>query len=176
MKGTGMIKPIMTFLVCLLVFPIQSYSEKSSTPESLGRELISIWQNGNIEDLGAIVSENAEYEAAQQNYTYKGLEKFKSYVGHASKFAKDLELKITSINSTQSTAAIEWIMTGIQDRPIPGRITIATNKEFTVKGVTLIKVEDGLITKATDYLDVLGFVLQLGARVELPGGVVLEMK
>jgi len=67
-------------------------------------------------------------------------------------------------------------MRGIQDRPIPGRIEIPSNKEFKVKGVTIIEVKDGRITKATDYMDLLGFMIQLGARVELPGGVVLERK
>ena len=169
-------KLMISILVCLLIIPMQSCSEKNSIPESLGRELISIWQNGNIEDLGAIVSEYALYEAAQQNHTYKGLEQFGSYVGHVSLFAKNLKIDVISVNSSKSNATIEWIMTGIQDRPIPGRVTIPTNKEFMVKGVTLIEVEDGLITKATDYMDVLGFVIQLGARVELPGGVVLETK
>ena len=46
------------------------------------------------------------------------------------------------------------------------------NKEKT----NIIHVKDGLITKAIDYLDSLGFLVQLGAKVELPGGVVLEMK
>ena len=169
-------KHIIAILVCLLIVPIQSCCEKSSIPELLGRELIGIWQNGNIEDLNAILSENVVYEAAQQNHTYKGFEQFGSYVGHVSKFAKDLKIEVISVNSSKSTATVEWIMTGIQDRPIPGRVTIPTNKEFMVKGVTLIEVEDGLITKAIDYMDVLGFVIQLGARVELPGGVVLETK
>ena len=169
-------KYIIAVIVCILIVPMQSCAETSSTAESLGRKLIGIWQNGNIEDLGAIVSENAVYEAAQQNHAYKGLEQFGSYVGHLSKFAKDLKIDVLSLNSSKTTATIEWVMTGIQDRPIPGSIEIGTNKEFKVKGVTLIEVKDGLITKATDYMDVLGFVIQLGARVELPGGVVLEMK
>jgi hypothetical protein len=83
----GKMKHIIAILVCLLIIPIQGNSEKSSIPESLGRELIDIWENGNIEDLDAILSETAVYEAAQQNYTYKGLEQVGSYVGYVRKFA-----------------------------------------------------------------------------------------
>ena len=50
---------------------------------------------------------------------------------------------------------------------------MATNKSFTLKGTTIIEMEKGMITKATDYMDVMGFVIQLGARVELPGGTLL---
>jgi steroid delta-isomerase-like uncharacterized protein len=151
-------------------------SENNSVAETQGRALIEIWQNGNVEDLDLIMAANSVYEAAQQAHSYKGLEEVKSYVGHVVLFAKDLKIEVISARSAKSSASVEWVMTGVQDRPIPGRVTVPTNKEFMVKGVTLIEVEDGLITKATDYMDVLGFVIQLGARVELPGGVVLEME
>ena len=93
-------KYIIIIIAFLLVVPIQSCSEKNSTAESFGRELMGIWQNGNIEDLQAIVSENAVYEAAQQNQVYKGLEQFGGYVGHLSKFAKDLKIDIISLTSS----------------------------------------------------------------------------
>ena len=164
------------FIFISLLIPMYACSENSSVAETQGRVLIGIWENGNVEDLDVIMSANSVYEAAQQNHTYKGIEEIKSYVGHVVLFAKDLKIEVISVNSAKSSATLEWVMTGIQDRPIPGRVTVPTNKEFMVKGVTLIEIEDGLITKATDYMDVLGFVIQLGARVELPGGVVLEMK
>ena len=169
----------MKLFICIvigLLIPMYGCSENISVAETQGRALINIWENGNIEDLDKIMSANPVYEAAQQNHSYKGLEEVKSYVGHVVLFAKDLKIEIISVISTKSSATIEWVMTGIQDRPISDIITVPTNKEFMVKGVTLIEVEDGLITKATDYMDVLGFVIQLGAKVELPGGVVLEMK
>jgi hypothetical protein len=64
-------------------------------------------------------------------------------------------------------------MRGVQDRPIAGRVPVATGRSFAIRGATLIEMKDGRIRRAADYIDVLGFVLQLGARVELPGGVVL---
>ena len=64
-------------------------------------------------------------------------------------------------------------MSGVQNKPISGTVNIATNKDYKLNGVTLLEFDNGLIIKATDYMDVLGFVLQLGACVELPGGVEL---
>jgi hypothetical protein len=46
---------------------------------------------------------------------------------------------------------------------------------MTIKGATLVRVEAGKITRAADYLDALGFVLQLGSEVALPGDVVLKL-
>jgi steroid delta-isomerase-like uncharacterized protein len=137
---------------------------------------LQIWENGNISDLENIMVKDAIYEAAQQNYSYKGIEEIGKYVGHVHSFSSDLKIEIISINSTKEFSVLEWVMTGIQDRPIPGHVLIGTNREFRLKGITMIEIKDGRIRKATDYMDVLGFVMQLGARVELPGGGVLESK
>ncbi len=168
-------KLFMCIMISLLI-PLFGCSDNSSVAETQGRALLKIWENGKVEDLELIMSANSVYEAAQQNHSYEGLDEVKTYVGHVALFAKDLKIEVVSVNSANSIATFEWIMTGIQDRPIPGRVTVPTNKEFMVKGVTLVEVEGGLITKATDYMDVLGFVIQLGGKVEFPGGVVLEMK
>jgi hypothetical protein len=39
----------------------------------------------------------------------------------------------------------------------------------------MIEVADGMIVRAADYIDTLGFVLKLGATLELPGGVRLSI-
>ncbi|MFC1628907.1 ester cyclase [Gemmatimonadota bacterium] len=144
-----------------------------SVPEDLGRALIAVWESGAVEDLDEIIAIDSAYEAAQQGYVYEGIDAIKGYVGHVRMFASDLRVEVLSVNSTKTTAVLEWEMTGVQTQPIPGRVVVATNRNFSIKGVTLVEVEGGLIKTATDYMDVLGFVIQLGARVELPGGVVL---
>ena len=159
-----------------LSIALMSCTKKTYISESHGEALIRIWENGNIQDLGKIMAHDAVYEAAQQGHSYNGIDEIGNYVGHVNSFAKDLKIKIISLKSSETSAVVEWIMSGIQNRPIEGRVSVATNREFNVKGVTIIEINDGLISKATDYMDVLGFVIQLGARVELPGGMVLELK
>jgi len=39
--------------------------------------------------------------------------------------------------------------------------------------MTRIEVKNGKIERASDYMDVLGFVIQLGSQIELPGGIVI---
>lgn len=167
---------ISSFIMLGFLIALFGCSENASIPESQGRELMRIWENGNIQALNRVITSDAIYEAAQSGDSYKGIDAFGRYVGHVNLFAKDLKIEVLSVNSTDTTAVLEWKMTGIQSRPIQGRVSVATNREFTVKGVTLVEVKNGLICKATDYMDVLGFVIQLGARVELPGGVVIGSK
>ena len=84
-------------------------------------------------------------------------------------------LRAAGIEDVVETDAVaEWTMTAIQSEPIPGRVPVATGNPITLNGVTLIHVDGGKITHAADYLDALGFVLQLGSEVALPGGIVLK--
>ena len=68
---------------------------------------------------------------------------------------------------------VELTLTAKHTSPIKGKVPIATNKDITLNGATLVEFKDGKIAKASDYMDVLGFVIQLGSKVELPGGVVI---
>jgi hypothetical protein len=68
---------------------------------------------------------------------------------------------------------VEWTFRANQSSPITGRIPIATNNDVILNGVTLIEFKEGKIEKASDYIDVLSFVMQLGSKLELPGGVVI---
>jgi steroid delta-isomerase-like uncharacterized protein len=159
--------------VITLLFAVSGSAADSPPAEVLGRSLIEVWESGNVDDLDSIMSANSSYVAAQQGHAYEGLAEVKRYVGHVVHFATALEIEVLSATSMGSTAVIEWEMRGIQNRPIPGWIEIATGKRFSLRGVTIVEVENGLIHKATDYMNVLDFVVQLGARLELPGGVVL---
>ena len=44
-----------------------------------------------------------------------------------------------------------------------------------MNGVTIIEMEGGRIIRAADYVDTLPMMLQLGGRVEMPGGGVIEL-
>ena len=137
--------------------------------------LMEVWQSGEVSNLDPIVSDSATYFDAANGEYFEGLEGFMSYVGHVHSWASNIEIEVTSRGGDNSWAFSQWTMTGVQDRPIMGRVPIATNRAFQLNGMTVIKVEQGKIIEASDHLDALGLVLQLGARVELPGGPVIQL-
>jgi hypothetical protein len=104
-----------------------------------------------------------------------GLDAASAYVGHLHTWASEVELEVTEIVATESRAVAAWTMTAIQSGPIPGGVPVATNRPVELRGITMIEVADGMIVRAADYIDTLGFVLQLGATLELPGGVRLSI-
>ena len=140
----------------------------------MAERLMEMWRTGNTSALEAIAATDVVYDDVPNGQRYEGREGVRQYVGHVHAWASDIEIEITSLRGDANTAVAEWIMQGVQDRPIPGRVPIATRRRFRLNGVTLVEPRDGKIARAADYLDVLGFVVQLGGRVELPGGAVIQ--
>lgn len=141
------------------------------SPEELVKDLMSVWENGDTERLETILSPTVVYEDIPNGRTLEGLDAARAYVSHVHTWASEIQIEVTHVFGNQTEAAAEWVMTGIQSAPIPGRVPVATLRPIKIRGVTLIRVENGKIIRAADSLDALGFILQLGAFVDLPGGV-----
>ena len=149
-----------------------NFDEKLAV-EKLGSQLMSTWENGDVTHLENIFHHDVEYVDIPNNHVFKGIEEVKSYISHIHSWGSNIQMNIRSTEYTNENGYIEWTMTAKQTSPIKGKVEVATNKDIVINGVTLIETKDGLIIKATDYLDALGFVLQLGSKVELPGGVTI---
>ena len=137
------------------------------------RQLMDVWGSGDVSGLEALVVPDVVYDDVPNAHRFEGVDGVRRYVRHVHAWADRGELEIVKVQSSDNAATAEWVMRGIQARPIPGRIPVATNRAFELKGVTIVELREGRIARAADYLDVLGFVIQLGGRVELPGGVVI---
>jgi len=142
-------------------------------PEQRVRQLMAIWESGDAGALDDIASPDVVYDDVPNDERFEGLDGVRRYVGHVHAWASEVQITIAAVHSGPDAAVAEWVMRGVQDRPIPGRVPVATNRAFELKGVTLVELRGDRIARAADYMDVLGFVVQLGSRVKLPGGVVI---
>ena len=62
--------------------------------------------------------------------------------------------------ATARWAAGEWTLSGTQRGDMPG--IPATGKQFSVRGVSILELEDGKIRRCSDYWDMAEFLKQLG--------------
>ena len=137
------------------------------------KNLMVLWETGDTLSTHEIFSADCEYTDVANNATLSGIEGVNRYISHVHNWATNTQMTVRKINVSENMGYIEWTFTAVQSNPIKGRVPIATNKDITLNGVTLAEFNDGKIQKAADYMDVLGFVIQLGSKVELPGGVVI---
>lgn len=160
-------------LIAALASPAMSHAAADDDAMRLARRLMQIWETGDTSTLADITTPDIVYDDVPNGTTFEGHDGVRRYVGRVHAWAAEVEIEITRLRGGEESAVAEWVMRGVQDRPIPARVPLATNRRFEIKGVTVVEVTAGKISRAADYMDVLGFVLQIGASVELPGGVTL---
>jgi ketosteroid isomerase-like protein len=143
---------------------------ESPSAEVLLRTLMDTWQSGDTSGLKAILHKDIVYEDVPNEHVFSGRAEVAGYIEHVHSWAADLRIEVRSIESNSKMAVGEWTMIARQGQPIGARIRVATNRRARLRGVTLVRVSGGRIIHATDYLDALTLMRQLGGQVDLPGG------
>jgi len=141
--------------------------------EILGQELMNLWETGDTLKTNDIFLKKSTYNDIANNQVFSGVQEINTYINHIHTWASELKMTTRNIKVSNEMGFVEWTLNAKQTKPINGRVPLATNNDIVLNGVTLIEVKDGKIEMASDYMDVLGFVMQLGSKVELPGGVVI---
>jgi steroid delta-isomerase-like uncharacterized protein len=161
-------------IVTLAMVVVMSACARGPDARQRARELMDVWRTGEQAVLDTLLADEVVYDDFPNRDRYEGIDGVKGYVGHVHGWASDVGLEVTRVHGDRRSAVAEWVMTGVQDRPIAGRVAVATHRRFKLNGATVVELDErGRIARAADYIDVLTFVRDLGGRVELPGGVVL---
>jgi steroid delta-isomerase-like uncharacterized protein len=148
-------------------------SDKKKTETQLVKlteKLITLWETGDTSISQEIFLTECTYVDIANNYSFEGINGVNKYVGHIHNWATEVKMISRKIRVSEKSGFVEWTLTAKQTSPIKGRVPLATNREITLNGVTILEFDEGKIKKASDYMDVLGFVMQLGSKLELPGG------
>lgn len=130
-------------------------------------------------DTAAIVDlfwPDAVYDDFASQLQHRGIEEIVGYVTSVHGWADDVYVNAGDVHASPSGAVAEWLFAGVQARPVAGWLPEVTNREVVLNGVTVIEVEGGRIRRAADYTDTGALALQLGGRIELPGGQVVELE
>lgn len=153
----------------------------SSDPATARNELLvlSLLDAQQSADTAAITElfwPDAVYDDYASQLQHRGIAEIVGYVTSVHGWADDVYINAGEVHASPSGAAAEWLFAGVQARPIGGYLPEVTNREVVLNGVTIIEVEGGRIRRAADYTDTAPLALQLGGRIELPGGHVLELE
>jgi hypothetical protein len=142
--------------------------------ELLARMLVADFQSGDVSNLSSMFYPTAVYDDYSSQSAYKGLREISGYVRSIQSWADDISMSVNAVHASETGATVEWTLDAVQRRPIPGTISVATGKQVQINGVTVLEISRHLITRAADYMDDLGLLLQLGGQVHMPGGTVLK--
>lgn len=147
-----------------------------SQNELLVRTLFDALQAADTATILELFWPEAVYDDFASQLQYRGSEEILGYVTSVHSWADDIYMNVAEVHLSESGAVAEWLFAGVQARPMGELVPVATNREVVVNGVTIIEVDGGRIRRAADYTDMAPLLLQLGGRITLPGGGVMELE
>ena len=136
--------------------------------------LISTWASADTSLILDLFWPEATYDDFPNQTTYEGLQEIVGYITGVHDWGDDIYMNAGQIHASESGAVAEWTFSALQRRPMGDLVSEGTGREVVLNGVTIVEILDGKILRAADYMDTAPLMLQLGARIELPGGTVLE--
>ena len=171
---------VLTLSLALLQGACTSGARRPSQAETENefaiRTLMSMVGSGDATDIAGLFLPDAVYDDYANQQQYRGLEEIAGYVAGGTRWATAVSMDVMSVHVSDSSAAAEWVFSGIQDRPIRSFVPVATGREVVLNGVTILEMDGGRIRRAADYADALSLALQLGGEMRMPGGVVLKQE
>jgi len=149
-------------------------SEVASRNAVLAQSLIDAQQLADTAALLELFWPDAVYDDFANQLQHRGIGEIVGYATSVHAWADDVYLNAGDIHASETGAVVEWLFAGVQARPMGDFAPVATGREVVLNGVTILEIDGGRIRRAADYMDTTPLALQLGGRLELPGGRVVE--
>ena len=149
--------------------------QASRQAELTVRSLMAAWESGDADLVADLFRPDATYDDFPNQHTYQGTQEIVGYVLALHDWADDVYFNVGSVHVTETGAVAEWVFSAVQARPMGTDVTVATGREVVANGVTIIETDGERIVRAADYMDTGPVMLQLGGRLEMPGGTVIEL-
>ena len=143
--------------------------------ELAARSLAVAFETADTALIADLFWPQATYDDFPNQATYQGLDEIIGYVTAAHQWGDDIYMNVGSVHASDAGAVSEWVFSAVQNRPMGETVPTGTGREIVMNGVTILEMEGGRIIRAADYADTTPLWLQLGARIELPGGGVIEL-
>lgn len=143
--------------------------------EVLARTVLAAWERGSVEELPDLFWPDATYDDFSNSIQHRGIGEIQAYLAEAHRWGSDIVVNVTAVHPSPAGAVAEWVFSAVQTGPVEGTVDVGTGREVILNGVSVFEIDDGRIRRGADYVDGLPFVLQLGGRVEMPGGTVIEL-
>ena len=163
MKTKPIIISIGIFLICSSCGG-QTNKSLIQKNEVIAKSFIEYLNSHDVDKFTSLFAENSIYEEVASGRSYKTLEKIAIYIGSTISGIPDTKFEPVNIFANDSLAVIEWIWKGTNSVGWADMGLPATNKYFELRGLTIMKIKNGLIIRNSDYWDWNTFLIGIGAK------------
>jgi steroid delta-isomerase-like uncharacterized protein len=124
------------------------------------------WSTRDVERVISLCTEQCVYEDVPLGVVNKGKDELRAFGEQVFEAFPDLKIELTTQVAATDWAMLEWIMSGTHQGNLPG--LPSTGERFSVRGATVLQLEDGRIIRNSDYWDMATLLTQLGLMPSRP--------
>jgi steroid delta-isomerase-like uncharacterized protein len=128
--------------------------------EQIALDFLAGWSN-DLPKLMSIFADDVIYEDKTVPAVLHGKEELRGFAEGWFKASPDMTFTLAHALISGNGAAVEWKVTGTQKGDMPG-MAPASNKVYTIPGVSVMECVDGKIKHNADYWDMATAMRQLG--------------
>lgn len=153
-------KPALIVVAALLIAPALAapQKEKSSgkSESAVAEQWIAAWNSHDPDKMLPLFSDDVVYEDVAFGEVSHGKTELRKFASEEFEGVPDLELKLDRADIHGNHGTIEWTFTGT-DKGV-----FKTGKKFSVRGVSVIDLRDGKISRNLDFYDSATLMRQVG--------------
>ena len=147
-------------LLATLVLPaIAAPADGKSTTDpdaAVAEKWIAAWNSHNPDKMLALFTDDIVYEDVAFGEVSHGSAELRKFAASEFEGVPDLELKLLRADIHGGHGTIEWTFSGT-DKGV-----FKTGKKFSVRGVSVIEMRNGKISRNLDFYDVATIMRQVG--------------
>lgn len=132
--------------------------------EELAKTFIEAWSQHEIDELTDLFDDECLYEEVASGRSYSNKEDIAKYVESTLAGVPDSKFETITIIADDEKATVEWLWKGTNSVGWEFMNIPATNKSFEIRGVSVMLIENGKITRNSDYWDWNTFITEIGAK------------
>ena len=154
------LKRFFVVIAALLVVPAVAAPQEgksSGKPEpAIAEQWIAAWNSHHPDKMLPLFNDDVVYEDVAFGEVSHGKVELRKFVAEEYEGVPDLELKLERADIHGSHGTIEWTFTGT-DKGV-----FKTGKKFSVRGVSVIDLRNGKISRNLDFYDSATMMRQVG--------------
>jgi steroid delta-isomerase-like uncharacterized protein len=135
--------------------------ETDTAGGGLAGRYLAAWSRHDALAVAAFMTDDVDFEDVTLGERLHGKSAVADFVERfTNTFSSDYHFELVSELTTTDRLAVEWTVYGHHDRD--SAAMPATHKPFTIRGVTIARLDKGKLSASRDYWDMAGFLRDVG--------------